>query len=66
MWMTRDAVNTFDLLSLPPVKEEFIMFFDKSFLLWEFNTKSIQHMLCDACGCHCIFDIYRCVGFYKN
>ncbi len=57
----------FDSFGLPPAKEEFIMFLDNSSIRWTFNTKTVQYMLSDACGYHCIFfAIHRCVGFNMN
>ena len=46
---------------------EFVRFLDCNSVSWIRNTKKVQHLLSDACGCHCIlYSVYRCVGFDMN
>ena len=48
----------FDSFGLHPLITDFETFLNNNSNIWKCNVKTVQHLLSDACGYHCVFLLY--------
>jgi hypothetical protein len=58
----------FDSISnVRPIEEQFESFLQRNSVTWTRNARTVQHLMSDTCGYHCVFfAVNRCVGFSMN
>lgn len=57
----------FDSFGMQPTVAEFEEFMARNSVVWTRNNVTVQDVLSDACGYHCVFfAVHRCVGFNMN